>query len=233
MRHNRLANRRKEFFKGINRTLPLLLGAFPFGLIYGALAVSSGFSLPAVMAMSVFVFAGSSQFIAVGLYAAQAPVLIIILVTFVVNLRHLLYSLSLLPYLKHLPHRWRIPLSFWLTDETFAVSIFRYQESENIDHNEYFQLGSSLSMYLNWQFWSFVGMILGERIPNAQNWGLDVHADNIHRNDYPICKNLGDADLCSCFWSFSYFNLQPAIQTWNHFIYVDWNISWVNLESDE
>ncbi|MEJ2486675.1 MAG: AzlC family ABC transporter permease [Anaerolineales bacterium] len=174
MRHNRLANRRKEFFKGINRTLPLLLGAFPFGLIYGALAVSSGFSLPAVMAMSVFVFAGSSQFIAVGLYAAQAPVLIIILVTFVVNLRHLLYSLSLLPYLKHLPHRWRIPLSFWLTDETFAVSIFRYQESENIDHNEYFQLGSSLSMYLNWQFWSFVGMILGERIPNAQNWGLDV-----------------------------------------------------------
>ena len=130
--------------------------------------------MPAVMAMSMFVFAGSAQFIAVGLYAAQAPILIIILVTFVVNLRHMLYSLSLLPFLKHLSQLWRAPLSFWLTDETFAVSIFRFQESENIDHKEWFQLGSSLSMYLNWQFWSFVGMILGEKIPNAQTWGLDV-----------------------------------------------------------
>ena len=103
-----MSDRSKEFFTGINRTLPLMLGAMPFGLIYGALAVSSGFSFSAVMAMSVFVFAGSSQFIAVGLYAAHAPLMIIILVTFVVNLRHMLYSLSLLPFLKNSREIWRI-----------------------------------------------------------------------------------------------------------------------------
>ena len=164
----------KEFLLGVNRTLPLLLGAFPFGLIYGALAVSSGFSLPATMAMSLFVFAGSSQFIAVGLFAVNAPILVMILVTFVVNLRHMLYSLSLLPFLKHLPQSWRAALAFWLTDETFAVTVFHYQETSRNENKHWFQLGSSLAMYINWQFWSFLGMILGEKVPNAENWGLDV-----------------------------------------------------------
>ena len=166
--------RAKEFLIGVNRTLPLLLGAFPFGLIYGALAVSSGFSLPATMAMSIFVFAGSSQFIAVGLYAVNAPIIVMILVTFVVNLRHMLYSLSLLPFLKHLPQSWRAPLAFWLTDETYAVTVFHYEEAPRNEYRHWFQLGSSLAMYINWQIWSFFGMILGERIPNAENWGLDV-----------------------------------------------------------
>ena len=164
----------REFLIGVNRTLPLLLGAFPFGLIYGALAVSSGFSLPATMAMSLFVFAGSSQFIAVSLYAVNAPILVMILVTFVVNLRHMLYSLSLLPFLKHLPQSWRASLAFWLTDETYAVTVFHYEEKPINENKHWFQLGSSLAMYINWQFWSFLGMILGERVPNAENWGLDV-----------------------------------------------------------
>lgn len=169
-----LDKRKFEFFEGVKQTFPLLLGAFPFGLIYGALAITAGFSMPAVMGMSIFVFAGSSQFIAVGLYAAHTPIVIIILVTFVVNLRHMLYSLSLLPYLKKLSQWWRIPLAFWLTDETFAVTIYRFQEQGNDGQRHWFQLGSSVAMYLNWQFWSFWGMVLGERLPDAQSWGLDV-----------------------------------------------------------
>lgn len=70
---------KQEFFSGARDTLPLMLGAFPFGLIYGTLAVTSGLSLTAAMAMSACVFAGSAQFIAVGLVSAQAPVAIIIL----------------------------------------------------------------------------------------------------------------------------------------------------------
>jgi predicted branched-subunit amino acid permease len=145
-----LSTRKQEFFAGVRNTFPLLLGAFPFGLIYGALAVSSGLSKGAAMAMSAIVFAGSAQFVAVGLVAAQAPLLIIFLTTFIVNLRHMLYSATLLPYLKDLPQIWRIPLAFWLTD------------------------GSSLAMYLNWQLWCLVGLILGDRIPDASSWGLDV-----------------------------------------------------------
>ncbi|TFG43683.1 MAG: branched-chain amino acid ABC transporter permease, partial [Syntrophobacterales bacterium] len=83
---------KQEFLSGARDTFPLLLGALPFGLIYGAVAATSGVSTLAAVAMSAFVFAGASQFIAVGLVAAQTPVAIIVLTTFIVNLRHMLYS---------------------------------------------------------------------------------------------------------------------------------------------
>jgi 4-azaleucine resistance transporter AzlC len=166
--------RRNEFIRGVRDTLPLLLGAFPFGLIYGAVAVTSGLSLAAAMAMSALVFAGSSQFIAVGLVAAQTPVAIIVLTTLIVNLRHMLYSATLLPYLKNLPQKWRIPLAFWLTDETFAVTVHRFQQPDGSTEKHWYQLGSSVAMYLNWQFWCWSGMMLGKKIPDASEWGLDV-----------------------------------------------------------
>ena len=168
------ALKRHEFLTGMRDTLPLLLGALPFALIYGAIAASSGLSMAAAIAMSAFVFAGSSQFIAVGLVAAQTPVAIIVLTTLIVNLRHMLYSATLLPYLKELPQRWRIPLAFWLTDETFAVTVHRFQRNDASPYQHWYQLGSSIAMYLNWQLWCFLGLLLGNRIPDAQGWGLDV-----------------------------------------------------------
>ena len=169
-----MAGPKNEFFSGIRDTFPLMLGAFPFGMIYGTLAMTAGLSKGATMAMSAFVFAGSSQFIAVGLVAAHAPVAIIILTTFIVNLRHMLYSATLLPFLKALPRKWRVALAFWLTDETFAVSVHRYHRKGPLDFAHWYQLGSSVAMYINWQIWCFVGMVVGGRIPDASNWGLDV-----------------------------------------------------------
>lgn len=169
-----LSDHRREFVSGVRDTLPLLLGAFPFGMIYGALAIASGLSPAATMTMSALVFAGSSQFIAVGLVAAQTPVAIIIATTLIVNLRHMLYSATLLPHLKQLPQRWRVPLAFWLTDETFAVAVRRYARRDSAGGAHWYQLGSSIAMYLNWQLWTLLGMIVGDRIPDASNWGLDV-----------------------------------------------------------
>jgi 4-azaleucine resistance transporter AzlC len=154
--------------------VPLLLGAAPFGLIYGTLAVVSGLSAAAAMAMSLIVFAGSAQFVAVGLVAVGTPVLIIVATTFIVNLRHMLYSATLLPYLKQLPQRWRIPLAFLLTDETFAITVHRFQKEDNSPYKHWYQLGSSIAMYANWQIWCVLGLILGDRIPDAVGWGLDV-----------------------------------------------------------
>jgi len=76
------SDQKQEFLSGARDTFPLLLGALPFGLIYGAVAATSGLSMTAAMAMSALVFAGSSQFIAVGLVAAHTPVAIIVLTTF-------------------------------------------------------------------------------------------------------------------------------------------------------
>jgi predicted branched-subunit amino acid permease len=82
------AERRREFWAGARATLPLVVGAVPFGIIFGAVAVNSGLSAWATAALSLFVFAGASQFVAAGLVAGGAGLLVIILTTFVVNLRH-------------------------------------------------------------------------------------------------------------------------------------------------
>ena len=167
-------SRRQEFLTGARDIVPLLLGAAPFGLIYGTMAAASGLSATAALAMSLIVFAGSAQFVAVGLLAVGTPVLIIIATTFIVNLRHMLYSATLLPHLKDLPQRWRIPLAFLLTDESFAVTIHRVQNAHGSPYKHWYQLGSSIAMYLNWQIWCLLGLILGDRIPDLASWGLDV-----------------------------------------------------------
>lgn len=167
------ATRGREFRAGIRATFPLVVGAVPFGIIFGAVAVNSGLSAPAAQAMSLFVFAGSAQFIGAGLVAGGAGLAIIILTTFVVNLRHALYSVSLAPHMKHLPQRWLLPLGFWLTDESFVVVIDRYTRRDKSPFKHWFFLGSAVFMYVNWQVCTFIGIRAGQAIPNPQSWGLD------------------------------------------------------------
>ena len=162
-----------EFWAGARDTFPLIVGAIPFGLIFGALALNSGLSFGATMAMSAFVFAGSAQFIAVGLVAAGSGWPIIVLTTFVVNLRHALYSATLAPHITRLPQRWQIPLAFWLTDETFVVVVKRYSLSKEAAYTHWYYLGSALFMYTNWQICTLLGLTIGRLIPNAAAWGLD------------------------------------------------------------
>ena len=133
--------RRGEFWEGAKATFPLVVGAIPFGIIFGALAVTSGLSPGAASAMSAIVFAGSAQFIAAGLVASGVSTLIIVLTTFVVNLRHALYSATLAPHMKHLPQRWLVPLGFFLTDETFVVMARRFQQKDDSPYHHWFYLG--------------------------------------------------------------------------------------------
>ena len=163
----------QEFLNGAKDTLPLIVGAIPFGLIFGALAVASGLTTAATLALSAFVFAGSAQFIAVGLIAAGTSWPLIVLTTFVVNLRHLLYSATLAPYVSKLSQRWQIPMAFLLTDETFAIAIARYTQQPNSTLNRWYYLGSALFMYLNWQLCTYLGLTLGQLLPDAAGWGLD------------------------------------------------------------
>jgi 4-azaleucine resistance transporter AzlC len=162
-----------EFFAGARATLPLILGAIPFGIIYGAVAVANGLSPAAAQGMSLFVFAGSAQFIAAGLVAEGLSVGLIILTTFVVNLRHALYAASLAPLMKHLPQRWLIPFGFWLTDESYAATIGRLNEPDDSPYKHWFYFGSAVAMYTNWQICTLIGIIAGQQIPDPQGWGLD------------------------------------------------------------
>jgi 4-azaleucine resistance transporter AzlC len=162
-----------EFLAGCRAIFPLVVGAIPFGIIFGTFAASSGLSFAAAMAMSVFVFAGSSQFIAIGLLTAGTTLPLIILTTFVVNLRHLLYSVSVIPHIQHLFQAWKLALGFWLTDEAFAVAIARYTQEDSSPYKHWYHFGASVFMYVNWQIATLAGLTLGHWIPNAASWGLD------------------------------------------------------------
>ncbi len=165
--------RRAEFLAGIKDTFPMVIGAIPFGIIFGAVAIAGGLSPAAVMGMSLFVFAGSAQFIGANLFSQGAGIGIIVLTTFVVNLRHALYGASLAPYVKHLSQRWLLPLAFTLTDETYAIVISHYQKHDDSPYKHWYFFGSEVIMYLNWQTCTLIGIIAGQQFSNLANLGLD------------------------------------------------------------
>ena len=164
---------RHEFWTGARDTLPVIVGAIPFGIIFGALAINAGLSVAATLGMSLFVFAGSAQFVAAGLIGQGAGLLVVIVTTFVVNLRHALYSASLGPHLKKQSHRWLLPLGFWLTDETYAVVVQRYERADDSPLKHWYHLGSSLAMYLNWQLCTIIGIVTGTQLQGMADWGLE------------------------------------------------------------
>jgi 4-azaleucine resistance transporter AzlC len=164
---------RSEFWRGVRDTLPLEIGAIPFGIIFGALAISAGISTGGTIALSLFVFAGSSQFIAAGLFAEGASPAVIILTTAIVNLRHVLYGITLGPHLRRLPQAWLIPLGFWLTDESFVITARRYAEPDPPENKHWYFLGSEIFMYANWQLCTWIGIAVGNAIPDTASWGLD------------------------------------------------------------
>ena len=166
-----MSEARKNFIEGVRAEVPILIGVFPFGLIYGALAINSGLSTTAAQLMSSIVFAGSAQFITAQLFKEGVPALVMILTIAVVNLRHMLYSASLAPYLKDLSIRWKVLLSYLLTDEAYAPSILHYEKEGLVRFKHWFLFGAGISLWLNWQVSTAIGVFLGASIP--ENLSLD------------------------------------------------------------
>ncbi|MGB7337332.1 MAG: AzlC family ABC transporter permease [Phototrophicaceae bacterium] len=163
--------RTSEFLRGAKDTIPLMVGAAPFGTIFGAVAIGAALTPAAVMGFSLIVFAGSAQFIAAKLFADGLSVGLIILTTFIVNLRHALYSASLGPYMKDLSQKWMLPLAFWLTDETYAVVINNYPQ--DLPYKRWYHLGSAIAMYSNWQIWTLIGVVAGTQLEGIADLGLE------------------------------------------------------------
>jgi 4-azaleucine resistance transporter AzlC len=164
--------KRTEFIAGVRAELPILLGVIPFGLIFGVLAIGADLPPTVAQAMSFIVFAGSAQFIAIPLLGAGAATAVLWLTTFIVNVRHMLYSASVAPFTRQLPAGWRWLLAYLLTDEAYVVSILHYNDDTVPDaHKHYFLLGAGLTLWTTWQISTAVGIFLGAQIPNS--WGLD------------------------------------------------------------
>lgn len=152
------------------QALPVVLGYLPIGFAFGILARKAGISTANTLAMSLLVYAGSAQLIAVGLFASGASPFSVILTTFVVNLRHLLMSAALSPYLRS----WKKPLiavfAFELTDETFGLHSVRFplegaQPGEAIPVN--------IISQASWVTGTLLGVAAGNLVADVTPFGLD------------------------------------------------------------
>ncbi len=150
--------------------LPIILGYIPMGAAYGILARQSGISLFPAIFMSIVVFAGASQFIAVGLLSGGATGFEVVLTTFFLNLRHVLMSASLSPFFRKVSRR-IIPFIAWgVTDETYAISIGRYHSNE-ADHR--YSLVLHYTAYASWLTGSVLGALAGFLVPAALQSSLE------------------------------------------------------------
>jgi len=162
----------RELRAGIKSELPVAVGVVPFGMIFGVVAVAAGIPPLLAQAMSFIVFAGSAQFIGAQLIGMATPAGVVLLTTFIVNLRHVLYSASMAPYLGALSPAWRGLLAYLLTDEAYAVTILRFESGrDNPGARHWFLLGAGMTLWIAWQASTAMGVFLGAQVP--ADWALD------------------------------------------------------------
>jgi 4-azaleucine resistance transporter AzlC len=144
-----------------------------FGVVYGLAARNAGFSPIEAMAMSALVFAGAAQFAAVGYVAGGLAWPGVILLTALLNARHLLYSAALAPWLSGVPRVRRGLMAHVLTDEAFALSIAHFERIRRADERGYW-IAAFLSDFIPWNLATLVGVTIGAQIPDPNRFGLDV-----------------------------------------------------------
>jgi 4-azaleucine resistance transporter AzlC len=153
---------------GFVASLALVPSVFVYGTVFGGLAVQAGLRAVEVWGMSVLVFAGASQFVAVPMIAAGASPLTIVVTTYVVNMRHYLIAATLAPAFRAFPRGWLALVAHVLNDESFAVAVARHNPP---DPGVY--IGSAIAVSGAFLAGVVVGTQLGGLVADPARWGLD------------------------------------------------------------
>ncbi|MFC1821347.1 AzlC family ABC transporter permease [Thermodesulfobacteriota bacterium] len=160
---------KRDLKEGLKSAWPIWLGYLPIGLVFGVLSQKAGLRPAEIGFMSLIVFAGSSQFIAVSMISASADALSIVATTFVVNLRHFLMSSALSVYLGKRGLGWHALFAYGVTDESFGVNLTRFKRGEGN-----WRQGLVVNHTANavWIMSTILGGLGGEYIP-AGAFGID------------------------------------------------------------
>ncbi len=159
---------RGDALDGARTVAPILLGVLPFGLVVGVTAVEAGLSPLQAVGMSVIVFAGAAQLAAIELLGRSAPAAVVVVTALVVNLRMVMYSASLAPYLRRLsaPARW--VSAYVLTDQAYAVSLAEFRETAPAERSRlWYYLGGAVSLWVTWQAATVFGAVAGAAVPDG------------------------------------------------------------------
>ncbi|MEY4712640.1 MAG: putative branched chain amino acid permease, azaleucine resistance [Pseudomonadota bacterium] len=163
-----------QFRDGLREIVPQATGIAFWGLMIGVAMVKSGLSVPEALAMTFFVYAGSSQLAALPLLVAGAPAWVILATGFCVNLRFIVFSLHLRPYLMHLPPLRRVLAAYLIADLSYAQHMHRYPQPPQDDAQrlaqEAYMAGHICTIWASWMAASVLGIALANVVPTT--WGL-------------------------------------------------------------
>lgn len=157
----------EAFAQGVRALLPLTPGVIPFGLVTGVMAIKLGLSPFAAMGMTLLFYAGSAQMVALQLLGTGVMPLAIVAAALVVNLRFIMYSAALAPHMHRLPRRWLWPLTYMLSDQSFALCSVGYASGTLGRFAHHYYAGTAVSMWLCWQLSVWAGVCLGTGIPQS------------------------------------------------------------------
>jgi 4-azaleucine resistance transporter AzlC len=149
---------------------PVLLSVVVVGIPFGIVARQSGLSPAEIIAMSVFVFAGASQFAMVQLFRDGVAWPLVVATVFLINLRHLLMAAALRPHFARVAVPRRLAAAYVLTDEAFAMAIgwFRRGRTEVAYYATF-----AVALYVLWNVATVIGMLLGPSIGEPRRFGVD------------------------------------------------------------
>ena len=153
---------------GFAASLALVPSVFVYGTVFGGLAVQAGLRAVEVWGMSLLVFAGAAQFVAVPMIAAGASPLTIVVTTYVVNMRHYLMAATLAPAFRAFPRGWLALVAHVLNDESFAVAVARQNPPD-----PWVYIGSAVAVFGSFLAGVLVGTQLGGLVADPARWGLD------------------------------------------------------------
>ena len=160
-----------SFMQGVKDCVPTLLGYLSIGFAAGVIEAAAGFSMLEIVLLSVFLYAGSAQFIAASMVSAAASAASITATVFFVNARHQLLSAALAPHFREYSAGKNFLIGAQLTDETFGVAVTRLNGS--VPHKDAWMLGLNMTAQLNWIAANVVGAALGGWIPHPERYGLE------------------------------------------------------------
>lgn len=159
------------FVQGIKDCVPTLLGYWSIGFAAGVVEATAGFSMLEIFLLSVFLYAGSAQFIVAAMVSGGASAASIVGTVFFVNARHLLLSAALAPFFRKESAARNVLIGAQLTDETFGVAANRL--TEDMPHKGMWMLGLNITAQVNWIAANMAGAAFGQWIPDPEQYGLD------------------------------------------------------------
>src|SRR5215207_9972556 len=158
---------RRAFRAGVAAAAPLVVGVAPFGLVAGAGPVAHGFSPASAIGLSTIVFAGASQLAIVDVLARGGSVVVAVLAAWTINLRMVLYSASLAPYLSHVPTGRRLGAAYLLNDQVYALSVVHWADDDRPERRLPYYLGAGALLWAGWVAATIAGAAVGGAVPDS------------------------------------------------------------------